>query len=32
MFESVLSGVPVQEAIERFFAQRMATSDDIELF
>ena len=32
MFESVLAGVPVQEAIERFFAQRMATSDDIELF
>ncbi len=32
MFEAVLAGVPVQEAINNFFAGRMAASDDIELF
>lgn len=32
MFEAVLAGVPVQEALERFVAERMAQSDDIELF
>lgn len=32
MFEAVLAGVPVQEAINQFLAQRMASSDDIELF
>ncbi len=32
MFESVLAGMPVQEAIDHFLAQRMAASDDIELF
>lgn len=32
MFESVLAGVPVHEAVHVFLAQRMAMSDDIELF
>lgn len=32
MFESVMAGVPVQEAIDRFVAERMAASNDIELF
>jgi len=32
MFEAVMQGVPVQEAIERFMAEMKEKSDDIELF
>jgi hypothetical protein len=32
LFESVMAGVPVQDAINRFLAERMSISNDIELF
>lgn len=32
MFEAVMQGVPVQEAIERFMAEMKEKQDDIELF
>ena len=32
MFQAVLNGVPVEQAVEQFFASRKANSPDIELF
>ncbi|HOI52341.1 MAG TPA: hypothetical protein PLN02_08185, partial [Azonexus sp.] len=32
MFDAVMNGVPVQEAIERFMAEMKDKNDDIELF
>ena len=32
MFEAVMQGVPVQEAVDRFMAEMMQKNDDIELF
>jgi hypothetical protein len=32
MFEAVMQGMPVQEAVEKFMADMKEKSDDIELF
>ena len=32
MFEAVMQGVPVHEAVEKFMAEMQGKSDDIELF